>query len=138
MTEVTVHDQFCMYNTATGLYLDYFISSREHSDAVQIEWVISVVDCIRIDAENIESMQLVMRTVLSESLSEIPLEDNNDLVLAYAVRDMLAAGIISSITDLQLVPMVYELGEGVESVKFMARYRRGCNFLLAEPLLECI
>ena len=124
---ITLHDKYVLYNPATDLYLRL---TRErlpdNSYAYPIEWT-TFKKAYMIRDKYISRIQRTLRHVIDFGRMYTTDGKGSDIALCNNILDMIVKGIIGSVSELLLVPLIcHPISEDFE----------GCNFLLAEPLLK--
>lgn len=134
---VTCYDRYALYNHATDSFMAHdSIVSHDGDVSFGIQWVteLKTISVIREDQVG------VLQDILRRGLVGLSYEESGDHLADQAfcreVIHLFDVGILRSIHELQLVPVVYRIGWDKGMID--AKDRLGVNHLLSESLLEVI
>ena len=118
------YDEYVIWNSATGLY--------DQWDGFSVYWLEDIRYSSCLSDYRIELTQdtLRRRLVGADYVNE---NDGHDRAFADDVVRMFDDGVITSIFDLKIVPVYY-----ISRFSTSSESRIGCEFSLAEPILECL
>lgn len=119
---ITLHDLYVLYNPATDLYLLLSTKIQPNGpDEYPIEWT-TFKQAGMVWDKYVSRLQRTLRNAIDFGRFYTDDDAGPDIALCNNIMDMIDAGVIGSVYELQLVPITENYD--------------GCNFLLAEPLLK--